>query len=100
MAFEVIAVRPYHSNQTAYIGSNLHLSQGMEISQWKVNQNQVDISFDLGRNASGNIYLYLPWKNPTARIKGVKMPLNGFGQSVYQVYLENVNGTDLEISGD
>ena len=96
----VFAVRPYHSNQTAYIGSNLHLSQGMEISQWKVNQNQVDINFDLGRNASGNIYLYLPWKNPTAWIKGVKMPLNGFGQSIYQVYLENVNGTNLEIKGN
>jgi alpha-galactosidase len=96
----VVAVRPYLSAQPAYIGSDLHLSQGMEISQWHVNKNQLKINFDLGRSASGNIYLSIPWKNPSARINELEIPLNALGQSIYQIYLENLNIPDLEIRGN
>lgn len=44
----------------AYLGSNLHFSQGNEITGWVVGEKGLQIELDLGRIASGFIRLLLP----------------------------------------
>ncbi|MCJ7696304.1 MAG: alpha-galactosidase [Anaerolineaceae bacterium] len=59
----IIAIRKYDAEEPIYLGSNLHISQGMEVSGWQVNQKGLEISFELPRKAKGTVYLGLP-KHP------------------------------------
>ena len=42
----------------AYLGSDLHSSQGIELSSWKETRSRLSFDLDLGREAEGRIYLY------------------------------------------
>jgi alpha-galactosidase len=44
----------------AYLGSDLHLSQGIELQSWKVRGSTLTFKLDLGREAEGRVYLYCP----------------------------------------
>ena len=52
----LVTLSPLH--QVAYLGSNLHISQGIELQSWKLTQTRLSFDLDLGREAEGTIYLY------------------------------------------
>jgi len=53
----LIAVR--ESTPIAYLGSDLHLSQGIELKEWHLEDSRLEFKLDLGRNVEGNCYLRL-----------------------------------------
>jgi alpha-galactosidase len=42
----------------AYLGGDLHISQGMELLSWKRTRSKLAFELDLGREVEGRIYLY------------------------------------------
>jgi len=44
--------------KTAYLGSDLHISQGLELQTWKATRSKLTFKVDLGREAEGRIFLY------------------------------------------
>lgn len=42
----------------AYLGSDLHASQGIELRSWKATRSKLTFELDLGHEAEGRIYLY------------------------------------------
>ena len=42
----------------AYLGSDLHVSQGIELQSWKATRSKLTFELDLGHEAEGRIYLY------------------------------------------
>ena len=42
----------------AYLGSDLHTSQGIELKSWKRTRAKLTLELDLGREAEGRIFLY------------------------------------------
>ena len=44
----------------AYLGSDLHISQMIELQSWKVRGSNLTFKLDLGREAEGRVYLYCP----------------------------------------
>jgi len=42
----------------AYLGSQLHLSQGIELQSWKIRRSKLTFELDLGREAEGSVFLY------------------------------------------
>ncbi len=44
----------------AYLGSDLHLSQGIELKEWQLESGKLEFKLDLGRAVEGNCYLQLP----------------------------------------
>ena len=95
----VIAVRPYEAGQPAYLGGDLHLSQGMEVSEWQNKPDELHISFSLGRNASGTLNFYLPWKPSGVWFRGETRMMQDQGRGVYSVELEDLDGERLIIKG-
>ncbi len=92
----LLAVRKY-SDQAQYLGSNLHISQGMEISDLSVNSNRVRCQVDLGRNASGYLELYLPSAPSETRFEGERVAWeNRFG-SVFRFSINIQQRGVLEI---
>ncbi len=43
-----------------FAGSNLHISQGMEVSEWKDSGKQIRLNLQLPRKCSGDIFLRIP----------------------------------------
>ncbi len=56
----VMAIREKAESQPQYLGSNLHLSQGMEIAEWKPRLTGIDIVVKLPRTFAGKIEISLP----------------------------------------
>ncbi len=46
--------------KVAYLGSDLHISQGIELQSWKVRGSTLTFKLDLGREAEGRVYLHCP----------------------------------------
>jgi len=42
----------------AYLGSDLHVSQGIELQSWQFDGSNLSFELDLGHEAEGMIYLY------------------------------------------
>ena len=91
----VLAVRSGDRSRPVYLGSDLHLSQGMEICQWKADEEELTLEFSLGRIASGQVYLYLPWQPASVWFKGRPHEASELGEGIYSVVLDNLEGEQL-----
>ncbi len=56
----VIALRPCVPEQPSYLGSNLHLSQGLEVKTFKEHPDHYEIQWHPDFGHKGRIWLYLP----------------------------------------
>jgi alpha-galactosidase len=54
----------------AYLGSDLHVSQGLELQSWKVWGKKLSFELDLGREAEGRVFLYCPSVPATVTVDG------------------------------
>jgi alpha-galactosidase len=54
------SIRKVIPNQSIFAGSNLHISQGLEVSEWKDSGKQITLNFLLPHKCSGEIFLRIP----------------------------------------
>ncbi len=54
------AIREDRLEHPIYVGSSLHISQGMEVDDWIDNGKQIRVVFHLPRNVSGEVFLKFP----------------------------------------
>lgn len=52
----LIALRDYLA--ITYLGSDLHLSQGIELKDWQMSPSSLEFRLNLGRNVEGNVYVW------------------------------------------
>jgi alpha-galactosidase len=55
----LLAVRPLINQQPQYLGSDLHISQGMEVVAWKTSPRRVVMKFERPGSAEGAVLLSL-----------------------------------------
>jgi len=65
----LLAVRPAHEAHAVYLGSSLHISQGLEIDEWEEGINSLSIKISPGRSTQAKIDLYLPQKPVEAKFE-------------------------------
>lgn len=53
-----------------YLGSDLHVSQGLELQSWKVWGKKLSFELDLGREAEGRVFLYCSSVPATVTVDG------------------------------
>jgi alpha-galactosidase len=94
----VIAARPYQANLPTYLGSDLHLSQGLEISAWQAEDHQVSLRIGLGRRASGSLVVYLPWQPTGAIFNESAQIIKNKGRGIYRIDVQDVDGQTLIIT--
>ncbi|MBP7228121.1 MAG: hypothetical protein KA988_03355, partial [Longilinea sp.] len=56
----LLAVRAQQPGKAQYLGSNLHVSQGLEINDWQENELVLTLKLSLPRQSEGSITLSLP----------------------------------------
>ena len=96
----VAAARQFDPSQPAYLGSDLHLSQGMEVSDWKSKRSSLAFTLELGHKMDGSVQMYLPWQHKETSINGAAVELKAdSGANIYTLYLSDANGTEIHIKG-
>jgi len=69
----------------AYLGSDLHLSQGIELKEWHLESGKLEFKLDLGRAAEGNCYLQLPSVPTQVLQNGNLSEWNSVGGKIIQI---------------
>lgn len=69
--------------QPAYLGSNLHFSQGNEVTGWEKGEKDLQLELGLGRTATGFIRLFLPHPPMTAVCEGKSIHWTREAESIY-----------------
>jgi alpha-galactosidase len=59
----VLAVRKADDGMPVYLGSDLHISQGMEVAEWEATAASVSATLRLPRKAVGKVVVKLPGEN-------------------------------------
>lgn len=84
-AVNVLALRRFDPQQPCYLGSDLHISQGMEIASWVATPQQISIGLSLPRKATGSIKLYLPQPPVQITVNGSIVEAIPAGDHVHQI---------------
>jgi alpha-galactosidase len=84
----VLAVRRKDQSQPQYIGSSLHLSQGMEIAKWEPRSTGIDFDVDLPRTFRGEIELSLPRTPFKIQANGTDVLFESLGDSRFRFFVE------------
>lgn len=57
----LLSIQIDQKNEQIYLGSNLHISQGMELIGWEKSVQEIKIQFGIERAAQAKVDLYLPF---------------------------------------
>ncbi len=97
-----IAIRQYQPDQPCYLGSNLHISQGLEVQSFDFDPKKQTLSMTLhlGHDARGSIFLYLPWQPDSVQVDQQAVQLTALGKGVFNlpVKLQQQSTTKISIA--
>ena len=93
----ILAARSYTPEQPAYLGGDLHLSQGKEIRDWHPQNHSLTFSCKLGHQTNGQVFLHLPQAPLGAWIDGGSHMLQEQERGIYSLYLEEAEGREIQI---
>jgi alpha-galactosidase len=94
-----VAVRPVTPSRPVYLGSDLHLSQGLEIAdwQWEPDKKALEIKFALGHKGPGAITLSLPWQPTGVTCSEAPCRIEDLGDGIFTVQLADFDQQVLKI---
>jgi alpha-galactosidase len=95
----LIAMRPVLPNLPCYLGSDLHISQGLEISEWKVTpQNGISFSIQRSGKSQGEIDICLQ-RDPSQTLVDQK-PVEwvDLGENLYRIPVRFTKSARIEIT--
>jgi hypothetical protein len=81
----LLSVRPFEDGQPVYIGSDLHITQGLEVKEWKADPKKADITLKRPGKSSGRVEVYLPFEPKTVKIDGIPLLIESLGQNLYRM---------------
>lgn len=85
---KLLAVRRKPLNRPLYLGSDVHISQGIEVDEWLEDSGGVHLTLRLPRSVQGNVYLYLPSSLQGVEVNGVPGKITHLTGNIYQLPVE------------
>lgn len=83
----------------ALLGTDLHISMGAEVTRWQASDSVLRFTVELGRQASGNIWVWLPFAPNTCRIDHQPADLEPAGpQGAYRLPVQIDGQAVIEIT--
>ena len=91
------AVREKKLNQPQYIGGDVHISQGMEISSWQTEEDHVVCQLELERSFDGVILFYSPSKPKRILFNGVPIFWKLMEEHIIKISIKGEGQGELRI---
>jgi alpha-galactosidase len=80
----LLALRAIQSDEPQYLGSNLHISQGLEVSGWNHSAGQTLIELTRPGHAEGMVDVYLHTPPLQASLDGARIPWERIKDGIYR----------------
>jgi len=95
----IFALREPHLHEPQYLGSDLHISQGKEVTDWRWDHERENLSFSIARPGitSGEIDLYLPREPISCEINKSAVPLNSIRDNIYRLKVNVQEQAQIQI---
>jgi alpha-galactosidase len=95
----LLAVRHIETDQPNYLGGDLHISQGQEVSVWKWDSTSASLDFALERpgHSRGQIDLYLPKEPVSLMVDDQEVNWDRTGEGIYRIDLDFQERAVLEL---
>ena len=81
----VTAWRRQPTGQPVYLGGDLHISQGIEVAEWKITSQGVAATLRLPRKADGMIRVWVPGSAPSVSVNGTTSELHPDQEGVLSI---------------
>jgi alpha-galactosidase len=94
----LLAARMFTPDQPVYAGSNLHISQGLEVSRWECHPDALQMTLNLPTRLDGCFELFLPFAPTTAEANGQDMPFEMISTNHYRFKVAPAEKTDIRIN--
>jgi alpha-galactosidase len=92
----MLALRPI-VDQPQYLGSDIHISMGLEIEDWKVIDNNLQCKFNLPRKVDGQVFIFLPKQPAVANLNHNPTTWKEVQENIFQFHLQFDQEATLEI---
>jgi hypothetical protein len=93
----LLALRLAQNGQAIYLGSDLHISQGLEVTQWTETAQNIRFRIERPGPARGQIELYLPRPPVRASIQEKELACQPLGAGVYRLPVDFEQVAEIEI---
>ena len=93
----LLALRKASPKQAQYLGSGLHISQGLEVADWEMDEDCLRIGWNLPRSASGDGVFYLPRPPRETRLNGELVQIKSKGNGIYRCGVAFRRSAEMEI---
>ena len=94
---KVVALRPIMAEIPQYVGSDLHISQGMEVAQWSVTTPALRARLERPGHARGHIHLSLPVPPQNVLLNKKEIPWQNTEGNLYSFAVEFDEVGELEL---
>jgi alpha-galactosidase len=94
----LFAVRAYQPGRAAYLGSDLHISQGLEVVDWSPGLDGLTLTLQRPGHARGGVELALPLPIRDALSDGQPVPWNSLDENRYCLELEFEAVANIDVS--
>jgi alpha-galactosidase len=94
---KVLALRPAPSDVPCYLGSDLHISQGLEVTKWLETPTNFKLRLERPGKASGQVDLYLPREPERVIINQKDIIYHPLGEGVYRLPVDFEQVAEIEI---
>ena len=84
----LLSIRPFRPYQPQYLGSDMHISQGLEVSSWKTTQNDLEVSIKRPGLADGILEIRVPHPPQFARTETQEISYRLKESNIYQFDLK------------
>lgn len=95
----LLTARRIVEDKPTFVGSTLHLSQGIEVVEWRADEADIHATIRLPRHTAGEIFFYYPGKVKGVEVNGMVGYVNEHGGNVYSVAVEVDGFAHIQISG-
>ena len=79
------AVRPATDRHAIYLGSNIHISQGLEVNKWQVTKTGVSLGLSPGRQVEGIVDVFLPKEPDQIKLDELPLSFKSIGEDIYRL---------------
>jgi alpha-galactosidase len=94
---KLLALRSAPSESPCYLGSDLHISQGLEVTEWSETPTNFKLRLERPGRASGQVDLYLPREPEKVIINQKKIIFHPLGEGVYRLPVDFEQIAEIEI---
>jgi alpha-galactosidase len=93
----LLAMRPHKIDIPQYLGSNLHISQGLEVKAWEARQGCVRLSLWRPGFAQGEVDLWLPSQPKTARVNHEPIEWQSLENNIFRFGVRFEKNGEVEV---